>query len=105
MNTNTTIDRITTQDRSVYEAILNQMNTLNDGDSITIDDLTERVSSEVDMKTPALRAFVQHFARNVEPDGIGYVSNGRQGGFRKGTRPVKTTKTKKSKTAAATETE
>ncbi len=98
MNTNpTTIERTLTNDKDIYEAILNTMlsSTKENGDNITIDNLTDEVAKTVDMESAQLRPFVQHFARQTEVDGIGYVSNGRKGGWRRGPRPVETPRTKR----------
>jgi hypothetical protein len=83
-----TIDRIVEQDKNIYTAILTTITPMNNGDNISLDDLTRKVSKVVNMDTDVLKPFVSHFAHSVEVDGLGYVAPGRFGGFRRGARPT-----------------
>lgn len=61
-----------------------------DKSRIQIKDLTQAISSELNLNPKDALAFVTYFARNTD---MGYVSRGKNGGLIKGTRPAKSAPT------------
>lgn len=95
MDTASTISRVMDEDKEIYTAVMGVIDGMTDGDNIAIDTLTEQVSGTVSRPVNEVKPFVSHIARATEVDGIGYVSPGRFGGYRKGARPAKKSTSKK----------
>jgi len=93
-------DRLTNQSRTIFDTIQNATKSMANGDSITLDALAQQVAEELNMKTTEALPFVRYFAHQTEQDNLGFVRNGKNGGWVKGAKPNETKKTSKKSSKA-----
>lgn len=79
--------------KPIFDATQAVVDSMTNGTRKQIKDIADIVSISLGTEVKKILAFVNHYLHNIEEAGIGYVTRGKNGGFVKGSRPVKVVKT------------
>lgn len=90
------VESMTEFSKQVFEATLQVVESMNDGDHMQLKQLTAVVALAVAKDPKEVLGFVNHFVRHTN---VAYVARGKNGGLVKGVKSVKVVKPGKDKSA------